>query len=118
MPWEEAQAKTVDRITALAAALLGQDPAFQHVPGWNEAGGIDAHLRTHLPGLDGPAEKVVADALARLVLLGRRLMGEEPSADVVAEVLHRAVMELARLLVGLRPQDAAAAGQAPPGERP
>ncbi len=48
----------------------------------------------------------MADALARLVLLGRKLM-EEPSADVVAEVLRRAVMKLARLLVGLRPQDAA-----------
>src|SRR4051794_8552917 len=100
MPWEKANAKTVARIKALAAALLGQDLAFQHVPGWNEAGGIDVHLRTHLPGLDGPAEKVVADALARLVMLGRKLM-EEPSAEVVAEALQGAVMKLARLLVGL-----------------
>ena len=106
MPWEKAHVKTEARIKALAAALLGQDPAFQHVPGWNEAGSIEAHLRTHLPGLEGSAEKVVADDLARLVRLGRKLM-EEPSADVVAEVLQRAVMKLARLLVDLRPQDAA-----------
>lgn len=106
LPWEEAHAKTEARITTLAAALLGQDPAFQHVSDWNEAGRIDAHLRTHLPSLDGSAEQVVVDALSRLVLLNRHLMGE-PSGDVIAEVLHRAVMKLARLLVGLRPQGAA-----------
>src|SRR4051812_6931878 len=49
MPWEKANAKSMARVEALAAALLGQDPTFQHVPGWNEAGGIDAHLRAHLP---------------------------------------------------------------------
>jgi hypothetical protein len=108
LPWEKAHAKTEARIKALAAALLGQDPAFQHVPGWNEAGAIDAHLRTHLPSLDGSAEQVVTDALSRLVLLGRKMM-EEPEADVIAEVLHGAVMKLARLLVGLRPQDSAEA---------
>jgi hypothetical protein len=106
MPWEQANGKTEARIKVLAAALLGQDPAFQCVPGWNEAGGIDAHLRTHLPGLDGSAEKVVRDALARLVALNRHLMGE-PSGDVIAEALKGGVMGLARLLVGLRPQDAA-----------
>jgi hypothetical protein len=106
LPWEKAHAKTVARIEGLAAALLSQDPAFQHVPGWNEAGRIDAHLRTYLPSLDGSAEQVVADALWRLVLLGRYLM-EEPSCDVIAEVLHGAVMKLARLLVGLRPLEAA-----------
>jgi hypothetical protein len=106
MPWEQANAKTEARIKALAAALLGQDPAFQHVPGWNEAGRIDAHLRTHLPSLDGSAEQIVTDALSRLVWLARKMM-EEPEADVIAEVLHGAVMKLARLLVGLRPEDAA-----------
>src|SRR6478735_3433939 len=64
MPWEEANAKSMARIKALAAALLGHDPAFQHISGWNEAGAIDAHLRTHLPSLDGSAEQVVADALS------------------------------------------------------
>jgi hypothetical protein len=34
---------------------------------------------------------------------------EEPSADVVAEALKGGVMRLARLLVGLRPQDVAEA---------
>jgi hypothetical protein len=34
MPWEKAHAKTEACIKALAAALLGQDPAFQHVQGF------------------------------------------------------------------------------------
>jgi hypothetical protein len=72
---------------------------------WSQPGAIDAHPRAYMPGLEGPAEKVVAGTLARLIGMGRLLMEEDP--DVVALVPHRGMTKTARLLVGLRPEASA-----------
>ncbi len=81
---------------------------MKHVPGWNALGVIDAHLRACMPDLpEGPPEAVLANALARLVHVGRSLMDAEGATeDQVAEELKGAVLAMARMLTGLRPQGA------------
>jgi hypothetical protein len=102
LPWEEANARTIARVEALAAAFVGRDPAFTTLPGWNAPGGIDAHLRRHFDLKDGPPERAVADVLAKLVATGRGMM-DKTEADQVAETLRGAVEMIARVLVGLPP---------------
>ena len=57
-----------DSLKPTARILLGKDPAYHALKGWNEPGGIDQHLK-HWEGVDETdPETIVAGALLNMTL--------------------------------------------------
>lgn len=67
IPEGELPQRVMEAMQKTARIFLGQDPAHRPVIGWNQPGGIDAHLAKELRLSDVPPEDRVTNALWLLV---------------------------------------------------